>query len=82
MTRPHHGGLFLGRTVDGELHLPGAVAGSVGGGADELAAVFPRGRGDVQPPVGQQGEGRTTQVQQLPALHATRTGSPKDEGRG
>ena len=67
--RPHHEGLFVGHTVDGELHLPGAVSGSVGGGADKLAAVVPRGRRHMQGPVRQEGEGGTTQVQQLPALH-------------
>lgn len=55
-------------TIDSELDLPGGVASSIGSRTDELSGLISRRRNDVQAAVRVQGEGRTTQVQQLPTL--------------
>lgn len=44
------------------------MAGSIASCADELSSLISRGRGDEQAAIRIQGEGWTTQVQQLPTL--------------
>lgn len=55
-------------TIDNELDLPGSVAGSISSCADKLSSLVSRGGGDEEAAVRIQGEGRTTQVHQLPTL--------------
>lgn len=66
-------------TIDGELDLPGGVASSIGGCADELSSLFSRRGSDMKAAVRIHGEGRTTQVQQLPTLQNK---SQQGGGRG
>ncbi len=55
-------------TIDSELDLPGGRPGSIGSCADELSSLISRGGGDEEAAVRIQGEGWTTQVQQLSTL--------------
>lgn len=55
-------------TIDSELDLPGGKARSIGSCADELSGLISRRGSDAKAAVRIQGEGRTTQVQQLPTL--------------
>lgn len=71
--------LVMRFTIDSELDLPGGVAGSIGSCADELSSLISRGRGDEEAAVRIQGEGWTTQVQQLPTLQNK---SQQGKGRG
>lgn len=56
-------------TIDSELDLPRGIASSIGCCADEFSSLISRGGGDVETAIRIQGEGWTTQVQQLPTLH-------------
>lgn len=66
-------------TVDSELDLPGGVARSIGGCADELSSLISRRGSNAKAAVRIQGEARTTQVQHLPTLQNK---SQQGKGRG
>lgn len=62
-------------TIDSELDLSGGVASSIGSCADEFSTLI-SGRGvDEEAAVRIEGEGWTTQVQQLPTLKNKSQGS-------
>lgn len=66
-------------TIDSELDLPGGVASSIGSCADEFSTLISRGGVDKEAAIRIQGEGWTTQVQQLPTL---KNKSQQGKGRG
>lgn len=61
-------------TVDRQLNLPRGVSGSIGSRADEFTALVSRRGVDAEAAIRIEGEGRTTQVQQLPTLKTHTTG--------
>lgn len=61
-------GLVTRFTIDSELDLSGGVASSIGSCTDELSALISRSGVDEEATFRIQGEGWTTQVQQLPTL--------------
>lgn len=71
--------LMMTFTVDRELDLPRGVSGSIGSRTDEFTGLVSRRGVDEEAAIRIKGKGRTTQVQQLPALkntyHRERVGS-------